>query len=844
MRNADRLLRVIYKDADLEQMMALVGTYRGGLIGYRLCDKDDRFMTSTARLYTKAYPEHYSAEEAQNMLRVYFDHAKKFSGKQEFTSAYHLFFYCAEQLFRIKNKAILVQFDQLLEWDGFSNKVDANIMVAAYTALHGELLPEKTGAVVAHDNEVLNQILCRGAADNHMHLKASGYSAEMSWAALVTSSFEESERLRSFIKESGMIYDNFAKNEITALLLLKKIKFIRLLLEEYLEIEREKQKPHPSNTRSRSLSESEIITALIAPTDTVFWNGKYAAWISNRLYCLETKYLKRKDVGKYFFIERQFLADLFRCFSARSTSAFIQYLFEIYLTALCQIRFFFVQDNLGMGFDKFKRKEESKESLLSLEMPSARRLIQDEEIYRAVFDRCYRSEIVRYTEFRIAPKKDYRSLKEILRKIEASNEIIYQETYLGKIPKIEYGVIIHYIKEQKEPDLKNGRYRWEQFRDRLREQSSKLINYLERDYKLSKKIVGIDAANYEMECRPEVFAPFFRHHRTVIGERRKFGFTFHVGEAFDALASGLRAIDEVIEFMDFRRGDRLGHALALGIRISEYRRGKQNRFAVPLQNHLDNLAWMYDIISAQKKSEYGEILRYLVSEFNSQARKLYQGVVFAKDMQISIENYVDAWILRSDDPLIYLSDDYLSRLEKNYYDNLFDNSFMFSRHLSRHKQAFENMVVRKLHLLYLLNNRLFENGKELNYLEPREEYWEALEIAQQCLRNKIYRRELAIETNPSSNRKISHVSKFVQLPFLTFNSYHLFGAEAHGDDLAISVNTDDCAIFQSDLSNEYSLVVAALQKEGFRNQEIYDYVDYLRKMSLLQTFVTNEDCLN
>ena len=77
----------------------------------------------------------------------------------------------------------------------------------------------------------------------------------------------------------------------------------------------------------------------------------------------------------------------------------------------------------------------------------------------------------------------------------------------------------------------------------------------------------------------------------------------------------------------------------------------------------------------------------------------------------------------------------------------------------------------------------------------------------------------------------------MELPLLTFNRHHLhgFGRETEND-LPVSINTDDCDIFQTDLANEYALVVAALQREGLDRQEIYDYIDYLRASSLLQAF--------
>lgn len=102
---------------------------------------------------------------------------------------------------------------------------------------------------------------------------------------------------------------------------------------------------------------------------------------------------------------------------------------------------------------------------------------------------------------------------------------------------------------------------------------------------------------------------------------------------------------------------------------------------------------------------------------------------------------------------------------------------------------------------------------------------------------KIYRLELSIETNPSSNRKISYIRHFVELPLLSFNRHYLHGLkEETGDDLPVSINTDNCDIFQTDLENEYALIVASLQREGLDRQEIYDYINYLRESSLLQAF--------
>lgn len=84
--------------------------------------------------------------------------------------------------------------------------------------------------------------------------------------------------------------------------------------------------------------------------------------------------------------------------------------------------------------------------------------------------------------------------------------------------------------------------------------------------------------------RPEIFGPSFRWQRKEIGEKNPFGITYHAGEDFTTIANGLRAMDEVIEFLDYRRGDRFGHGLALGLDIDKYFKKKEKVLFLMLKN--------------------------------------------------------------------------------------------------------------------------------------------------------------------------------------------------------------------------------------------------------------------
>ena len=86
---------------------------------------------------------------------------------------------------------------------------------------------------------------------------------------------------------------------------------------------------------------------------------------------------------------------------------------------------------------------------------------------------------------------------------------------------------------------------------------------------LNEYIVGIDAASDENAMEPWMFSPAYkviRSHKFIKpvmeaesgGERFKriqnIGFTYHVGEDFRHVISGLRHVDEVLEEFSYKAG--------------------------------------------------------------------------------------------------------------------------------------------------------------------------------------------------------------------------------------------------------------------------------------------------
>lgn len=110
---------------------------------------------------------------------------------------------------------------------------------------------------------------------------------------------------------------------------------------------------------------------------------------------------------------------------------------------------------------------------------------------------------------------------------------------------------------------------------------------------------GLDVAGDENALKIEWFAPLLRWLRCGFksqpdGERASTGFhlSIHAGEDYAHPVSGMRHIDETVRFCEMREGDRLGHALALGIVPKEWAR-RQGEMVLPLDEHLDNLVWLW-----------------------------------------------------------------------------------------------------------------------------------------------------------------------------------------------------------------------------------------------------------
>ncbi|MFY8299489.1 antiviral RADAR system adenosine deaminase RdrB [Pseudoalteromonas sp. SS15] len=395
------------------------------------------------------------------------------------------------------------------------------------------------------------------------------------------------------------------------------------------------------------------------------------------------------------------------------------------------------------------------------------------------------------------------------------------------------------------------------------------------DYKLGKKlsesqtidlrkaIRGYDVAGNENELSIEVFAPALRalraakHPSNHFTKRHQRPFlTIHSGEDYSHLLSGLRAIDEAVLFCDFKSGDRLGHALALGVMPEQWAQ-RQGTAYVTLGDHLDNLVWCYQkaLEVIQKAPEFTGVLHLLQEKIDFWSLKLYV------NSKYSPRELFEAWKLRRNCPetLNLNANDTgtpaVHPFESGYQEWVVDFTEVNKTHLA--SDVFE--LWRKYILAGTLENAHFERRKTpviVNCLPQYSEvpfgieegrYYDSVSAAelelyeaiQDFQMEKYAAQEIIIEACPTSNIYIGRFEHYYEHPIFRwdppdqnwldkgekFNNYGL-----RRGSVTVCVNTDDAALMPTTIENEHRVLKnMAISHYEVGANKAEDWIDKVRQ---------------
>lgn len=551
--------------------------------------------------------------------------------------------------------------------------------------------------------------------------------------------------------------------------------------------------------------------------------------------------VRRELCGERYFMYTMFARAY--TFGSHSYSLKLNWFFA-YLVLKESIRGELVQSNERYGFRNFQIYDRRKN--LFIDRNDSGRIL------RLAIKDTLENEWIRNLEVRIVPRRTCRENVEYIRMIDRQGGMEEKEEL------DRYYYVYHFTKQ--EDDIQSLRSndicRHTRKRVEIRDQALAIAEMREKYPMEAKRVLGIDGCSKEIGCRPEVFSKVFRYlkaHNVVESWKSreenqlpKLRATFHVGEDFLDIADGMRAIDEAIKFLGLEYGDRLGHALALGLDVKKYYDKHQNCVRLSKQDYLDNMAWLYHKVSEYNLEDKLENFSTYVSlEFKRYFEEVYGKC--AREHNYNIRTYYDAWSLRGDDPECYITGRYVrpSNWWNMQKENKSYNNYAVNLSFPKDYSVREVENVAKLYHAYHYDAEVKMKGNEKEeFTYPY--YWaDGVELIQKEMQKEIAARGIAIETNPSSNYMISSLQGYEEHPIVKWYNYHLqntWEEEAECPQLSVSINTDDKGCFSTSLLNEFSLMACALEHEKengefkYKQTMVYKWINEVRKMGNIQSF--------
>lgn len=731
------------------------------------------------------------------------------------------------------------RYEEYLRWNEVSRNVGEDILVTNYLA-SADFKDNYTRTSFAWEpfilttNQELRGVVSNGLAELHNHLKGSSMIFTLTWLALMN--YPTFADCPSLFTKLTTFAGGYKFVQIAAVL--------RLWL--YLQIENGDNCVFQRRFE-RWLTESDKISFLwiVLPSahnricslrnSTVFRGIDYAitpALIANT---------QDIDSRRCLVGERNLL---YRCFNKMQIGANLQFekVLYLYLIIKSQFRYSILQLDDTIGFENFQHYDELKTLFLKhLNNGGVNKYIK---ILPEIGIKMPKQDSsVRHIEYRVAPEE---SASALLREIKKTDAFANAED--------SHGYIVHFIKKQDNPkfytnNIENSlRSRNQTVRNEIRKNANDIRLLLKNGNQL---IVGIDAANSEFYCRPEVFGTVYRRLRHTF--RRTdlcrlmnmpplhLGFTFHVGEDFYDVIDGLRAIEEAQIFLNLRNGDRIGHGTALGIDVYHYYEEKHFTVVMPKQVLFDNVVWLLNKVEQYGITDESGFIHTIKGLFYKLRHQIYP--VPNNMSEDELQTFVNAWLLRGDEPSLY----------RNYTSIPTRSSLMDIYQINCDRRVEPIRVdnrARYLYYRYHYDYKGKSNGsKSIEWkIEAcyRQSFVRILETIQNKMQDEIANKHIAIECNPTSNLRIGNIPKYIDHPIVRFYNEGLvcnYGELTHSAQISVSINTDDAGIFATSLEKEFTLMALALEKERDENGElkynqrsVYRWLENVRENAFIHKF--------
>jgi len=347
---------------------------------------------------------------------------------------------------------------------------------------------------------------------------------------------------------------------------------------------------------------------------------------------------------------------------------------------------------------------------------------------------------------------------------------LHEESDQTKKANAHIGLVFHFIKMG--PKSENNAI----------EQARRLGFFLKAFPGLRPFVVGIDAAGKERGTAPRDFARAYAlmqdfQQRFRSGRNKPkiwLGYTYHVGEDVDDFLIGLRHVDEVVHMLHPATGGRVGHGLILAEDPTRFYFSRGGRTHPPFKDYLLSLVWAWGCFNRIPDPKEAKRIRHLVDSLNLSITHSQLFNCFKK--------------MNEKEPCHFPTTDLVNAL------------------------ASQKCAVSEAKLLATLG--LASDLPEHITVYAEEEDFAWLRSLQTMLLEKLAKKAVWIEVNPSSNLLMGGYQSYRELPYRKMVDFGL----------PVTINTDDPGMFMTSLPNEFSVLFQGLVNDGFNAQAAREWL--------------------
>lgn len=433
----------------------------------------------------------------------------------------------------------------------------------------------------------------------------------------------------------------------------------------------------------------------------------------------------------------------------------------------------FVQQLNQYGFSQFQRITDSKLRDMYEDRGFKDRYEQLEGVNK--------TNLLKHLELRFAPKNTtYKTAKLYLQMVN-DYEKYRKDKNQEHLPSIS--ITSHFIKYKEESNPKYIYMRDSKTKTELDKRVVSIMGLLSlskpkylssshESFTRFQHLNSIDAAGNELYARPEAFATSFRYIREQAKKRfaRDIKITFHAGEDFVHLISGIRYIYEAVMFLDMQQKDRIGHATALGLSSKKWREKLNNTIIMKKGEYLDNLFFVLNTLTGNQK--YQQEYSAIEKKYNLYTQEVYKSTY-------SLNNYKAFYEKK------WMKKEEACRLLTQKQNELFDKYHSIQSYDEYNKLITININDISDDVMSFLQNRVMALLKE---------------------------KEIAIESMITSNTRISF--------YTNFKEHHILSWLQNPNAPDIVLASDDPGIFNTNLYLEYFILSQMLNNTNYDKRAI------------------------